>query len=276
MKRILTALVSAPLALAGVFWLPDGWFFVVLLAISLLATIEFKRMISPRDAGGSAVLLFLLVPLAAVLMTPIAAIQIDPLPLGEGALLVACALVLGVGSIVVLSRVPVTSGLSAIGTLLFGVLYFSIPVASLFRLRQLGGPWIVVLCLIVVWVGDIAAFYCGSKWGRSKLAETISPNKTVEGSVAGLFAGLAAAAIWSLWIHGTIGLRILSLAVVIAAAAQLGDLVESLFKRGAGVKDSGSLFPGHGGVMDRLDALFFAAPAAWIMIWLMGKAAIVP
>lgn len=276
MKRILTGLVSAPLALAGVFWLPDSWFFLALLAISLLATIEFKRMVSLRDGGSAATLLLVMVPLTAVLMTPMAEIEVDPLPLGEGALLVACALVIGVGSIAVLSRVPVASGLSAIGILSFGVLYLSIPVASLFRLRQLGGPWLVVLCLIIVWAGDIAAFYYGSRWGRSKLAKSISPNKTVEGSVAGLIAGLIVAALWSLWVHGTVGVRVLTLAIVIAAAAQMGDLVESLFKRGAGVKDSGTLFPGHGGVMDRLDALFFAAPAAWITIWLMGRTAIVP
>jgi phosphatidate cytidylyltransferase len=155
-------------------------------------------------------------------------------------------------------------------------LYFSVPVASLVRLRQIGGPLLLVLCFAIVWLGDTFAFYCGKRWGRTKLAPSISPNKTREGSIAGLLAGLIAAAVWSWLVLGGVSGKVLLLALVVGAAAQMGDLVESLVKRGAGVKDSGTLFPGHGGVMDRLDALFFAAPAAWISIWILGGMGIVP
>ena len=129
--------------------------------------------------------------------------------------------------------------------------------------------------LCVVWAGDIAALYVGRAWGRHKLAPSLSPNKTWEGTlgsvagsllVTGGLLGLAAGlAQWDstklsypedVWYW-------LVLAVVVNVAAQVGDLAESALKRAAGVKDSGSLLPGHGGVLDRIDALLLAAPVLW-------------
>ena len=129
--------------------------------------------------------------------------------------------------------------------------------------------------LCVVWVGDIAALYVGRAWGRHKLAPSISPNKTWEGA-AGSMAGsvLMAAGLWGLaelleqWdsvilsYPGDIWYWLV-LAAVVNAAAQVGDLSESALKRSAGVKDSGTLLPGHGGVLDRIDALLLAAPVLW-------------
>lgn len=276
MKRILTAAVSVPLALAGIFLLPDIWFLAVLLLLALFATAEYVRMVSNSQVGRSPLLLILLVPGAAALMTPGVISGVRGLPGADALLILAMVFVLGIGSIVVVSRTPMSGGLAAIGALTFGVLYLSLPVASLIRLRQTGGPWLLVLCVAIVWLGDTFAFYCGSRWGRRKLAPQISPNKTREGSIAGLLAGVFVAAVWSWGTLGTVSIKVLVLAVVVGAAAQMGDLVESLLKRGAGIKDSGAVFPGHGGVLDRLDALFFAAPAMWLYIWLVGNDGIVP
>ena len=276
MKRILTAAVSVPVALAGIFWLSDTWFFLVLLVLAMLGVSEYVRIVSRSDLGHSPRFLFILVPVAALLMTPGLVLRMDPLAPEDVVMLTAAVVVLGVGSVVVLSKVPVSKGLSAIGALAYGLLYFSVPVASLVRLRQIGGPSLLVLCFAIVWLGDTSAFYCGKSWGRTKLAPSISPNKTREGSIAGVLAGLIAATVWSWLVLDSVSGKVLLLALIVGAAAQMGDLVESLFKRGAGVKDSGTLFPGHGGVMDRLDALFFAAPAAWICIWVMGSMKIVP
>jgi phosphatidate cytidylyltransferase len=129
--------------------------------------------------------------------------------------------------------------------------------------------------MCVVWAGDIAAFYVGRDWGRHKLASALSPNKTWEGalgSVAGslLVTGglLGVAALLETWNSAKLSYPEdlwywLGLAVVVNVAAQVGDLAESALKRSAGVKDSGSLLPGHGGVLDRIDALLLAAPVLW-------------
>jgi phosphatidate cytidylyltransferase len=133
----------------------------------------------------------------------------------------------------------------------------------------------VAFLLCVVWAGDIAALYVGRAWGRHKLAPSLSPNKTWEGtlgSVAGsllVTGGLLGLAAWlAQWDSAKLSYPEdvwywLVLAVVVNVVAQVGDLAESALKRSAGVKDSGSLLPGHGGVLDRIDALLLAAPVLW-------------
>jgi phosphatidate cytidylyltransferase len=126
------------------------------------------------------------------------------------------------------------------------------------------GAWLVVDVMLGTFLGDTAAHLLGSRFGRRKLAPRISPGKTLEGLVAGLVVGTgavcAAAAIWQPWLSGW---RAPALGAAVALAAPAGDLFESLLKRDAGVKDSGTLFGPHGGVLDRIDALLFAAPAAY-------------
>jgi phosphatidate cytidylyltransferase len=112
----------------------------------------------------------------------------------------------------------------------------------------------------VIWAGDVAAYYAGRALGRHKLAPTISPNKTVEGSIAGLAGSILAGTLLGSWLLQR-QISFLALASLAAAiAGQLGDLAESALKRSSGVKDSSSLLPGHGGMLDRLDSLIFAAP----------------
>ena len=108
------------------------------------------------------------------------------------------------------------------------------------------------------------------------MAPVVSPNKSWEGAVAGLVVAVLATAAWSWWRLDRLSWPLIALGAVTAVAAQMGDLVESLIKRGAGVKDSGNLFPGHGGVLDRMDALMFAAPVWLLGLWLVGKEAWLP
>jgi phosphatidate cytidylyltransferase len=141
--------------------------------------------------------------------------------------------------------------------------------------EQANGPSLVAFLLCVVWAGDTAALYIGRTWGRHKLAPRLSPGKSWEGSLGSVAGSLIAAGILLglanyLQAHDSAVLSFpdetiywLGLAVVVNIAAQVGDLVESAIKRSAGVKDSGSLLPGHGGVLDRIDALLLAAPALW-------------
>jgi phosphatidate cytidylyltransferase len=141
--------------------------------------------------------------------------------------------------------------------------------------EESNGPSLLIFLLCVVWAGDIAALYVGRAWGRHKLAPSLSPNKTWEGTVGSLAGSLLAAGallalarVLQAWDSSRLSYPEsvwfwLALAVIVNGAAQVGDLAESALKRSAGVKDSGTLLPGHGGVLDRVDALLLAAPVLW-------------
>jgi phosphatidate cytidylyltransferase len=129
--------------------------------------------------------------------------------------------------------------------------------------------------MAITWINDTLAYFVGRAIGRHKLLPRVSPGKTIEGAIAGLIGGLLTAVLLGanfIGPHVGVNASLLKWAaggIIIAAVAQIGDLAESLFKREAGVKDSGKLLPGHGGVLDRFDALFFAIPVAyWYLRWL--------
>jgi phosphatidate cytidylyltransferase len=160
-----------------------------------------------------------------------------------------------------LARVPPALALAGASSTVFGVLLIALPAISLCYLRSFS-PRAVLFLLGLVWVCDSCAYYGGSKWGRHKLSPVISPKKTWEGSVSG-FVGATlfgfAAGTW--WLIPELGpLRAAGAAMLASTAGQAGDLVESMWKRGAGVKDSGTFLPGHGGFYDRIDSLLFAGP----------------
>jgi phosphatidate cytidylyltransferase len=186
----------------------------------------------------------------------------------------ALLLSVGLGTLLLLSRTPLEETLPALGILGFGLPYFALPIASIHQLKLID-PWLGLLLMAIVWLGDTAAFYVGSKIGRHKMAPVISPKKSWEGAAAGFAVSLAAAAIWA-WLRlGRIDPGFLLVAAATAAMAQIGDLVESMIKRGAGVKDSGSVLPGHGGLLDRMDAMLFAAPVFLFGLWLL-RAEVLP
>lgn len=172
----------------------------------------------------------------------------------------------------------------------FAFVYIALPMASLVQLReQWRGGFFLLYLLLLVWAGDIFAYFVGKPFGRHRMAPRVSPNKTWEGAVASLVASVG---VGILMFHFAVPistallrthlieqkdgifseqsslLPIIVLSIVLNVAAQLGDLVESLIKRGAGMKDSGAILPGHGGMFDRIDALLFAGPVLWCyMAW---------
>ncbi len=142
------------------------------------------------------------------------------------------------------------------------VVYVALPLAALIELRVHGGPEAVFLLMLTIMVSDTAQYYTGRSLGRRPLAPRISPKKTIEGAVGGFVVATAMFAIVGAWWAPTIPTAArVGLGLVLVALGIAGDLFESFLKRRAGVKDSSHLIPGHGGVLDRIDALLFAAPA---------------
>jgi phosphatidate cytidylyltransferase len=179
-------------------------------------------------------------------------------------------------------RTPLNRVLGETAAGLFALLYICYPLTLLPRMlsEQMDGPAILLFLFLCVWSGDIAALYVGKRYGRHKLSPRLSPNKTWEGAIASVIAsvifGMALVGAGEyLSRHGSNFTRLhtsepwwqsLILAIILNVAAQLGDLLESALKRGADVKDSGTLLPGHGGILDRIDALLLAAPVLWFVL----------
>lgn len=267
--RVLTGLVGVPLAVAAVFLLPTAAFLLLVLALLCGAAAEYARMAQRWTPGVPAVAVPLLVAgaVGGVYAAPAwAAARHDA---GAWLIVAFAALVLAAVLTVFLTRAAVDEAALALGLIAFAVPYFAVPVLCLVRLHQTD-PRLLLLLLVVVWSGDTAAYYLGSRFGRHRLAPAISPNKSWEGALGGLVASVLIAGIWSAAVLERLDLAVLAVAAVAAVAGQVGDLVESLFKRGAGVKDSSNLLPGHGGLFDRCDALLLAAPTFLLGLWLLG------
>ncbi len=161
----------------------------------------------------------------------------------------------------------------SIGLGFFGVLYLSLGFSCLILIRstdvvvtEQAAGWVTFL-FAAIWIIDTAAYYVGVKFGRTKLSPAISPNKTVQGFLGGFLGAILTAGIFHFLFLADVGFpRLILPALVIAFFGQLGDLVESIFKREMGVKDSSNLIPGHGGILDRFDSLVFAAPALYLYL----------
>jgi phosphatidate cytidylyltransferase len=164
-----------------------------------------------------------------------------------------------------------TRGMADGAVLVTGVLYVAGLLGHLILLRRLeGGEYLVFFVFLVTWAGDTGAYYSGKMLGRRKLAPVTSPNKTVEGAIGGLGLSVAASFLGKSWFLPSISVAdALGLGIGLGILGQLGDLTESMFKRGAGVKDSSRLIPAHGGLLDRVDSLIFTAPALFhYLIWI--------
>jgi phosphatidate cytidylyltransferase len=265
MKRVLTALVLIPIVLVLVFLGPKEIFVIVTAAVACLAAWEFLGL--AVHAGAK--------PPRIPALLAIIALFAGNLEYPE-----QTAAILGVLSLLLLVYCtfasPVERMLADATSSVFCLFYCGLTLVSLCSLReQANGPSLVTFVLCVVWGGDIAALYIGRAWGRHKLAPKLSPNKTWEGTVGSIFGSMVVAGALlgvAAWLETLNSARLsfpdetwywLVLAAIVNIAAQVGDLAESALKRSVGVKDSGTLLPGHGGVLDRVDALLLAAPVLW-------------
>lgn len=159
---------------------------------------------------------------------------------------------------------PVHDASVRIGWLLGTPIYVGGTLSAVALVRDFDptGAW-VLLTMVLAWGSDTAAYFIGRKYGTTKLAPRISPKKTLEGSAGGLAAAVLGAMIMSIFLPGMNAIDAIALGVLAGAAGQAGDLMISVLKRSSGVKDSGGILPGHGGILDRVDALAFTAPATW-------------
>ena len=252
-KRVYAALVLLPLLYVLTRHLPPLAFFVLIAITVLLAQWEFlglfieKRYLSQHALVGfpGAVLLLIAMQWPTVLSFSL-----------------ALSMILAGLLCYQVSLAPSESRHLSMFILLFGILYIGYTLGHFLRLRnQHDGALLVLFVLLVTWAGDTAAYYVGKTWGSRPLAPRLSPNKTIEGFLGGLVVAPLIAWIGHLWfLPAVTPVDCLILGLLFTVLGLLGDLSESALKRHAGVKDSGSLIPGHGGVLDRVDSLLLNAP----------------
>lgn len=268
-NRILTTVVAAPAAVAIVLALSPEMVFFCALGVFFWAAIEFVKLAQLYAPSAPIGALLILFPVASLLTFRFSSFHPDPAQAGLRLFAAYFLLALVAALCVLLARAEMRDGLPAIGILAFATPYFAAPPLALFHLEMVD-PWLVIALLAIVWIGDTAAFFLGSWLGRHKLAPTVSPNKTWEGAAASLLAAVATAAVWSHLRLGQLEPGLLLVAAATSIGAQVGDLVESMVKRGVGAKDSSNVLPGHGGFYDRLDALILAAPVFLMGCWILG------
>ena len=279
MKRVLTAAVLIAAVFGLVFWGNQPALIIVSALVALLAAYEYVAL---TRAGDEVVPPWWLLPAVAVLFLVTYWRPLDsPLP-------VLSALGLSLLTIIAFreaSRGHLERVLPIAAAGFFGLIYIAYPLTLLPQIiARENGPTLLIFLMLVVWTGDIAALYIGKAFGKRKLAPELSPNKTQEGAIASLAGSVLIAAVLAVVCdlvgrRGSTVLHIseplwqtLLLAAVVNIAAQIGDLLESALKRGVGVKDSGAMLPGHGGILDRIDALLVAAPVLWYLLLLKEAA----
>lgn len=290
MKRVLTAVVLIPVVLLVVFRAPLWLFALVVAGIVVLALQEYLNI---AELSGCKPFQRLSYAMALLLVYVVWAFAARPRAFHSyfsNEWLTPLLLTPVVFGIPLVFRKDLSSGLVSAASSLFGVLYAAGSLALLIALRTT--PFqdiLVIFALFSVWGGDIAAYYVGRSFGRHRLAPVVSPNKSWEGAIASVVGSVIVGLLvfhfhqqidglfahrWTFYTRITAPRIAISHIVVLSVltniAAQFGDLFESALKRGVHLKDSGALLPGHGGILDRIDALLFAIPVVWYYAQLTG------
>ena len=260
-KRYITGLILIIAAVGTVYYLPDELFLYFVMLVAYFTFREYTVMMLKQTDWR-------LMPVGILVMLTVYAMTHNQ----------ALAVLLLFGSAIVLPMLALFGKESIEKKWLFaltqtaGFFYLTIPFSlfPLLRSDEVTPHHWLMFALVVPWLCDSAAYFSGRFFGKHKFAPHISPNKTWEGAVGGLLIGTISGIIWSLTVfEGKYLLFSALTAAAISLFGQLGDLVESLLKRGAGVKDSGTLFPGHGGLLDRTDSLLYSVSVTWLALQVM-------
>ncbi len=269
--RVLTAAILIPLVVAAIWWGPTWLIAIVSAIVAIIAMLEFFSIAA--RLGAQAYRLWSCLAAAVIFAQQWYASRMASITrLGD--LLdrspritlefVLFGFVLGVAAIALGSKRSLAEVLPSVSVSAAGLVFVVLPFSAVVRLHgvDVSGPRLLLFTVVLVWVGDSAAYFVGRGIGRWRMAPQISPNKTWEGAVANFLGALFVAAVFGYWSRIPPA-HMLAMGAAGSVAGQLGDLFESAWKRSAGVKDSGAILPGHGGMLDRIDALILAAPAVW-------------
>lgn len=277
--RILTALVVLPLFLAALFWFPNWAWDAFTLAIMLVACHEWAQFcgFSPRHSSAYRVITFAL----ALMLAGIYLQTKQPLLMERVA---QCLFALAAVFWLLVVPLWLFRGWKSLHPWVIGVAGWLVvfPTWAAFLLIHDASPWLLLTLMIIVFAADIGAYFAGRAFGKTKLAPSVSPNKTWEGVVGGLVLVMVYFFVWFAALKYTgnapwsapmmaFGVWLPLIFLALAGMSVLGDLYESWMKRTVGVKDSGTLLPGHGGVLDRIDALTAALPMAGFLMYVLPK-----
>jgi len=262
--RILSAVVLGPIVLLLVAYSPPLIFLICVGAVGTLSLFEYFRMVRSMGLRGHPSFGYL------AFWALLAGLHQRWLP---AAAIIAAVVIAGFLS-AMWRRCPLRDRATGMMADLLGVFYLGLLLYPALALRfdfgeKLGLHWTILL-FVVVWAGDCMALVVGKTMGRTAFARQISPKKTNEGAVGGLFAGVIAAVLLQHFWCTDLPLRhVIAAAFLVGAFGQLGDLAESMLKRAAEVKDSSSIIPGHGGILDRIDSLLFAFPVLYLYLLML-------
>jgi phosphatidate cytidylyltransferase len=277
-KRVATAVVLVPLVVGLVLW---GSTAIVAIAIALVTLLALFEYFALGEAIGHRAYRFWTGTCALVLIYAQWQAASEPAYHFAGGLIahergswlasgavtldaVFFLFVLGVAALTLGTRRPLVELLPAAGISASGLILVAFPLSLAIRLHGLEGqgPALLLFALVIIWVSDTVAYFVGRAIGKHPLAPHLSPQKTWEGTVAGFLGSIVVALAFMPWVNVPL-IHLVGMAAFGNIAGQAGDLLESGYKRSAGIKDSGSLLPGHGGVLDRIDALILAIPVVW-------------
>ncbi|HEV2206472.1 MAG TPA: phosphatidate cytidylyltransferase [Candidatus Acidoferrales bacterium] len=273
--RIVTGIVLIAVVVALVLWAPAWAVAIGAAAVALVAMAEFFAL--GERVGLRAFRVWTLICAAALYYAQYTMGSVEMHTLGVYVFsrgygvtisidVVLIAFVFGAAGIVMVTRRPLQDVLPAISISSAALLFIALPFSYLVRINEIPreGGALALFTLALVWTGDTLAYFTGKFLGRVSMAPALSPKKTWEGAIANLIGSLIVAGVAARWIDIGAG-TLLFIAAIANIAGQMGDLIESAYKRGAAVKDSGTIVPGHGGALDRIDSLILAAPVVWFL-----------